>query len=80
MIDAPQQDWSLYKAMSRQSDAAWIRSLSPADRFELYADLFDLIWEARRTLPFGDRVDDRHWRQKVEVRQRLTNAFACREP
>ncbi len=79
MIDPPRQDWALYESMSRPGDVAWIRSLTIGDRLALYADLFDLIWDARQASNIDNRVEDRRWSRKIEVRQRLVNAFALRD-
>ena len=50
MLDAPQHDWSYYEAKTRDSDAAWNRELSTKERFDLYASLFNTIWNARQSL------------------------------
>jgi hypothetical protein len=76
MLDAPQHDWSFYEAKTRGSDAAWNCGLSTQERFDLYASLFNTIWNARQKLP-GDweRLEEIRWQEKLEVRQKLVHAF-----
>jgi hypothetical protein len=76
MLDAPRQDWQLYEAMSRAGDAAWLRGLAAGDRFALYADLFNLIASKRSGVLVSDRLDQMRWREKMETRQRVVDAFA----
>jgi hypothetical protein len=75
MLDVPRQNWSLVERLSRRSDAAWWKSLAPGDRFDLYADLFNLIWESRGSQD-NHRLEQRRWRQKLETRLRVAGAFA----
>ncbi|MEX0642116.1 MAG: hypothetical protein WD468_05415 [Pirellulales bacterium] len=76
MLDAPRQDWAAYRRLTRDSDTAWLRGLTLRDRFDLYADLFNIFWEARRRNP-GDweRLDQWHWNQKLATRLRMVDAF-----
>jgi hypothetical protein len=76
MLDAPQHDWSFYEAKTRGSEAAWNRKLTTSERFDLYASLFNTIWNARRNLP-GDweRVEKRRWEEKLAMRRRMVDAF-----
>jgi hypothetical protein len=76
MLDAPQQNWQLYESMSRAVDVAWLRGLTAGDRFTLYADLFNLVAAGRVGLPSSERLDSMRWREKVEARARLVDAFA----
>jgi hypothetical protein len=76
MLDAPQHDWRFYEDLTRQTDAAWIRGLSASERFTIYADLFNMIWQARQTARFSDRLEERRWQQKLEIRESAVNAFA----
>jgi hypothetical protein len=75
MHDAPKQDWPMLERLSRSTDAAWIRGLTPADRFAIYADLFDLIWQARRDPGEWKRLEDWHWKHKLATRLRMVDAF-----
>jgi hypothetical protein len=76
MLDAPQHDWSFYEAKTRDSDAAWIRGLSTKERFDLYASLFNTLWNARQNLP-GDweRLDNQRWQEKLELRRKMVEAL-----
>jgi hypothetical protein len=76
MLDAPQHDWSYYEAKTRDSDAAWNRGLSTQERFDLYASLFNTIWNARQSLPGDwDRLDNQRWQEKLTMRRRMVDAF-----
>ena len=76
MLDAPQHDWQYYEALTRQADVAWIRSLTASERFAIYADLFNMIWQARKSAQYSDRLEERRWRQKLEIREIAVSAFA----
>jgi hypothetical protein len=75
MAFAPQQDWSAYDELTRAEHAEWIRSLSPQDRFSLYEDMFNLIWQARDKRADLDRLDQWRWEQKLAARMRQVEAF-----
>jgi hypothetical protein len=76
MLDAPRHDWSFYEAKSRASEAAWNRELSTSERFDLYASLFNTIWNARQNLPRdSERLDDQRWQEKLAMRRRMIDAF-----
>jgi hypothetical protein len=76
MLDAPQHDWSFYEAKTRTSDAECLRGLTTAERFALYASLYNTIWNARQNLP-GDweRLERQRWEEKLEIRRRMVDAF-----
>jgi hypothetical protein len=80
MLDAPRQDWAFYEERARSADQAWLRSLTPQEGFVLYADMFNLIWKARRSLK-GDwgRLDEWRWREKLALRLRMVEAFWKRD-
>lgn len=80
MVDAPRQDWAFYEERARPANEAWLYSLTPHDRFALYADMFNMIWEARRNVD-GDweRLDEWRWQQKLELRLRMVEAFQKRD-
>jgi hypothetical protein len=76
MSFAPQHDWNYYVARTRTSDADWLRSSTADERVALYIDMFDFIWEARRTATGEwDRLDKWHWEQKCAARQRMLEHF-----
>jgi hypothetical protein len=80
MATAAQQDWSYYKTRERESDAAWLRSLSIGERFELYEDMYGVLWAARSGMPGNwARLEQRQWAEKVAVRQRMVEAFSKRD-
>jgi hypothetical protein len=74
MIDAPRQNWRHYEARARDSDAAWIRSLTVDDRFDLYADMFGILWEAQRGRE-NSQLDRWNWNRKLATHLRLIDAF-----
>ena len=75
MVDVPRQDWSLYEAFTGREEAAWIRGLSPQDRFAIYEDLFNVIWTAPRSPGESERLEQWRWDQKLALRLRLVEAF-----
>ena len=72
---APRQNWTAYRERAKDADAAWLRGLSIAERFDLYADLFGIVWEAQ-----GNRGNERlevwNWNRKVAARRRQIHAFS----
>jgi hypothetical protein len=76
MFRVPQQDWAAYKALTAESDAAWVRGLTTSERFALYADLFDMVHNARRGPGDWERLDRWAWEQKLAIRLKLVDAFA----
>jgi hypothetical protein len=76
MLDAPQHDWTFYDAKTRDCDAAWNRGLSTSERFDLYASLFNTIWNAQQDLPRdSERLDSHRWQEKLAMRRRMVDAF-----
>ncbi len=71
----PQQDWAAYEARTAQSDANWIRGLAIKDRYDLYEDLFGIIWAARRGRGNWEQLDRWNWHQKFAIRLRSVEAF-----
>jgi hypothetical protein len=80
MLDAPRQDWAFYEERAKPVEAAWLRGLTTDERFTLYADMFNAIWKARRTLN-GDweRLDESRWQQKLDLRLRMVGTFQKRD-
>jgi hypothetical protein len=72
---APQQNWAAYEKLTRADHAAWLRSLTPQDRFALYSDMFNVIRAARDSRIDQDRLDRWLWKQKVAARMRQVEAF-----
>jgi hypothetical protein len=75
MVDSPQQDWSFYRAQLQSSDEAWIRGLTTSDRFAIYKDLFDAVWNCRQELGNWGHLDDWAWNQNLAARQQAVAAF-----
>jgi hypothetical protein len=79
MIDPPKQDWDAYEVRARKTDAAWLRSLTPNERFTLYQDLFGLVCAARHVPGNWERLDRWSWQQKLALRVRLVDAYRKRD-
>jgi hypothetical protein len=75
MLDAPQQNWAEYTNLTRSEDEASIRGMTVSERFSIYADLFNVIWNARRDLGNWERLDRWRWDQKLAARRQLVDAF-----
>ena len=76
MLDAPQHDWSFYESKTQASDAECARNLTFAERFALYASLFNMIWNSRQNLSGNWEQSERErWEEKLEVRRRMVDAF-----
>jgi hypothetical protein len=79
MVVLPQQDWRAYQSRAQASEAAWLRGLSAADRFVLYADLFTIVWDAGRRRGDWERLERWSWQQKLALRRRLVEAYRMRD-
>jgi hypothetical protein len=75
MLTAPQQDWPLYQSMSTAADRAWLRSLSPAQRFAIYQAFFNAIHNARGGGGDRQRLARSRWQEKLAIRRRMVEAF-----
>jgi hypothetical protein len=73
---APRQDWTIFRTLARDADAAWMRGLSVAERFDLYADLFGIVWEAQRNQGIAERLEKWNWDRKLASRRRLADAYS----
>ncbi len=73
------QRWALFEERfgprARASDAAWARSLSPADRLAIVEDLFRAAHAAHALSGDWDAVDERAWCDTLAERRRLAAAF-----
>jgi hypothetical protein len=75
MVFAPQQDWSSYESLTRADHCEWLRGLSPQDRFAIYTDMFDLIWNSRDPNTDSDQLEQWHWEKKLAARMQQVEAF-----
>lgn len=75
MSDAPKQDWAEYERRCREANAAWVRGLSTADRFALYADLYRIVRESRCAQGDWRRLEEWNWNRKVADRRRVVTAL-----
>jgi len=65
--------------MAYPHDAAWLRRLTPAQRFAIYRDLYGFLLEARRGRGDWSRLEEWNWQQKVDTRLRVVSALAKRD-
>ena len=74
MLDAPRQDWSLYRQLTETYDIAWERNLTVAEKFALYQDMHRIVMA--RTGP-GDwaKLDEWLWQEKVARRLKEVKAY-----
>jgi hypothetical protein len=75
MADVPRQDWAYYEAKTAAEEAAWIRGLTPNDRFALYQDMFRIVWGPDRDPAVRQRLEDWAWQEKLAMRLRFVEAF-----
>ena len=75
MAHGPLQNWRIYEASTRGEEAAWVRGLSPQERFDIYDDAFNLVWTARGELGDWERLDQWRWSQKLALRVRMLDAL-----
>lgn len=76
MSFAPQHDWSYVESRSRESEAARLRSTTLAERFAVYADMYNMLWTARQSAPGDwDRLERWRWEEKLALRGRMVEAF-----
>jgi hypothetical protein len=75
MSFAPRQDWALFRELTRQADADWLRRLTVDERFEMYCDLFNIVREARQGPGDWEKLDRWAWEQKVALRLRMVEAY-----
>jgi hypothetical protein len=77
MSIAPKQVWAYVEAQSRASEAIRLRSMTPPERFAVYADMYNTLWTARKNI-FGDweQLDQWRWQEKLALRIRMVDAFA----
>jgi hypothetical protein len=73
---APRQNWTALRKLAKDADAAWVRGLSIAERFDLYADMFRIVWEAQRSQEVGKRLENWNWDRKVAARRHQIHAFS----
>ncbi len=75
MLDAPRQNWTVYKALTAEHDRRLARSLSMAERFARYEELFRLVCGQPRTSDERDRLEKSRWQQKLALREKQNRAF-----
>jgi len=75
MLDAPRQNWTVYKALTAEHDRRLLKNLSMAERFARYQDLFQLVCGQRRSEAEQARLEKSRWQQKLALREKQNRAF-----
>lgn len=75
MSFAPQQNWTAYQALTKESDRQYARGLSVEQRFALYEDLFAIVCCRRDPTAGGDHAEQRRWAEKLALRRRLNDIY-----
>jgi hypothetical protein len=75
MIDAPRQDWAAYEAAVRPHELERLRRMTPADKFALYEDMFELFTAGRIGTKEWKRLEELRWQEKLRIRNRMVEAF-----
>ena len=75
MLNAPQQNWEVYRALVSAHDREFARNLSMADRFSRYEDLYRLVCARQRPAEEQERLEKRRWQQKLALRQKQNYVF-----
>jgi hypothetical protein len=73
---APQHDWTYLEGLVQPYDAASLAAMTPAERFCVYADLYNSLWAGRQRVQ-GDwaKLDEVRWQEKLAQRRRMVEAF-----
>lgn len=74
MLTPPRQNWKMFAEMSRVSDATWLRSLSPDERYAIYRGLFNAVLTASHA-DGRARVEEWAWPNKLERLRKQRDAF-----
>jgi hypothetical protein len=75
MSFAPQQNWTAYRALTKEVDRQHARSLTVEQRFAIYEDLLALVINHRNAAAGSDRAEQRRWTEKLAMRRRLNEIF-----
>ena len=75
MLDAPRQNWTVYENLTAQYDRQLARSLSMAERYARYEDLYQLVCGQPRPTAEQERLEKRRWQQKLVLRHKQNQAF-----
>lgn len=76
---SPRRRWQLFEHLCgervRSSDAAWARSLLPAERLAVVDDLFMSVRAARVAAGDWQHVDARAWHETLDERMLQVRAY-----
>jgi hypothetical protein len=75
MSFAPQQNWTAYRALTKEADRQHARSLTVEQRFALYEALFEAVCCGLEPSPGRDRAEQRRWTEKLAMRRRLNEIY-----
>lgn len=75
----PRRRWAIYEerygGLARASDAAWVASLTPADRLAIVDGLLASVRSVRERVGDWNEVDARGWQAALQERAAQVAAF-----
>lgn len=75
MLDAPRQDWAFYDAAVRPHELERLGRMTPAEKFALYEDMFELVTAGRIGTEEWARLEEMRWQEKLRIRNKMVEAF-----
>lgn len=72
---APKRDWKFYEQSVAMNNAVRTATLSPEERFEIYANYFDTLRQAKQGIVDQDALDRNRWIEKLAMRDRQVKIF-----
>lgn len=71
---APQQNWQKYNALIASHELERAVHLTPEEKFEHYAALFDLIHSTKPQRSCDHLLEIQRWSEKVKIRKQWIKA------
>ena len=76
MSIATRQNWTPFAERIVAEEAAWIRGADVSDQFVAYAEISNIVWEARNDVGGDwDALERWNWQQKLILRLFYVDAF-----
>ena len=75
MSFAPQQDWEAYRSLVDKQTPSAVARRSVEEKFQVYCDLYNVIWVARSQQNSGPHVDHPRREEKLRLRMMLVATF-----
>ena len=73
MSFAPNRDWDFYRSVASRHDVSIERT--PEERFQVYADFFDTIVDAQRSLRQSSAIDPTRWDERFAIRRKIVSVL-----